>query len=455
MARLLVVDDERTAAQTLSSLFRRSGHETRTTLDGRAALAELEREPADVVVTDVRMPEMDGMELLAAVRARWPETAVLMITAHGSVELAVEAMRQGAVDFLTKPLDVAELRLKVDKALRQQAMAREVALLHARLADYEAHGAPGGIVGRSETMVRVFDDLAHVAPTQSSVLVLGESGTGKGLLARAIHDASPRKDGPFVQVHCAAYAAGVLESELFGHERGAFTGALARKLGRFELAAGGTFFLDEVGDISLATQVKLLRVLQEHRFERVGGTREIETDIRVVAATHRDLSHAIREGGFREDLYYRLCVFTIELPPLRERAQDIPLLVEAFVERESRRLGRTIGAPDASALGALKAWHWPGNIRELRNVIERAAVLAGCEAIRLEHLPDALRGPGRAATIIPPEGVDFDVALADFERKLVLQAYEQSGRVKAKAARLLGIDRNRLRYKLEKLGIED
>ena len=301
----------------------------------------------------------------------------------------------------------------------------------------------------------VMAEIDQVAPSDASVLLVGESGTGKGLLARAIHDASPRKDGPFVQVHCAAYAAGVLESELFGHERGAFTGALARKLGRFELAAGGTFFLDEVGDISLATQVKLLRVLQEHRFERVGGTREIETDIRVVAATHRDLSHAIREGGFREDLYYRLCVFTIELPPLRERAQDIPLLVEAFVERESRRLGRTIGAPDASALGALKAWHWPGNIRELRNVIERAAVLAGCEAIRLEHLPDALRGPGRAATIIPPEGVDFDVALADFERKLVLQAYEQSGRVKAKAARLLGIDRNRLRYKLEKLGIED
>ena len=454
MARLLVVDDERAAAQTLAALFRRSGYETRTAHDGAEALAALEQAPADVVVTDLRMPEMDGMELLAAIRTRWPDVAVLVITAHGSVQTAVDAMRHGALDFVTKPLDIGALRIKVERALATRATEREVARLHARLADYEAHGAAGGIVGRSAAMRAIFDDVARVAPTDSSVLVLGESGTGKELLARAIHDGSARADGPFVQVHCAAYAPGVLESELFGHERGAFTGAATRKLGRFELAAGGTFFLDEVGDIPLSIQVKLLRVLQSRRFERVGGTRALDADIRVVAATHRDLATALQAGTFREDLYYRLNVFTIELPPLRHRTEDIPLLVQAFVERESRRLGRTVGAPDAAAMGVLRAWRWPGNIRELRNVIERAAVLAGPDGIRVEHLPAALAGPSHAAPPLPADGVDFDAALADFERRLLLQAYEQAGGVKAQAARLLGIDRNRLRYKLEKLGIE-
>ncbi len=455
MARLLIVDDERTAALTLASLFKRSGHETRTAYDGVEALAALEQAPVDVLITDLKMPNLDGMGLLAAVKQRWPDTAVLVVTAFGSVDTAVEAMRLGAIDFATKPVNVEALRLKVDKAVQQSEMAREVARLNARLADYEAHGAPGGIVGRSAALQKVFGALGKVAPTDSSVLILGESGTGKELLARAIHERSARASGPFVQVHCAAYAEGVLESELFGHERGAFTGAAARKLGRFELASGGTFFLDEVGDIPLPTQIKLLRVLEERRFERVGGTREVEVDIRLVAATHRRLTEAIAAGRFREDLYYRLNGFTIELPPLRERADDIPLLVEAFVERESRRLGRSIGAPDAAAMAALQGWRWPGNIRELRNVIERAAVLAGPEGIRAEHLPETLGAPQRAPAAIPEEGLDFDVALANFERGLILQAYEQAGRVKAKAARLLGIDRNRLRYKLEKLGIED
>jgi len=339
--------------------------------------------------------------------------------------------------------------------LTQREMAQQVERLKRALADYEAKPGPAGIVGSSEAMRRVLEAAAQVAPTDANVLILGESGTGKELLARAIHEQSARADGPFVQVHCAAYAEGVLESELFGHERGAFTGATARKLGRFELASGGTFFLDEVGDIPLSTQIKLLRVLQERRFERVGGTQQIEVDIRVVAATHQDLPAAIGAGTFREDLFYRLDVFSLELPPLRSRRDDIPALVRAFVGRESRRLGRAVAGPDDAASATLRRWDWPGNVRELQNVIQRAAILCGDGPITPAHLPAALRERTVAVAPIPPGGLDFDAAITDFERRLVLQAYRQAGGVKAKAARLLGIDRNRLRYKLEKLGIGD
>ena len=456
MARLLFVDDDRTAATTLCALFRRRGHETRAAHGASEALAMLAETPAELVVTDLRMPGMDGLGLLRELHRRWPETAVIVATAFGSVEAAVEAMQLGAFDFVTKPLNMDELGLKVQRALGGQALERQVERLNARLASYEAERPGlGSILGQSPAMARVFDAIEKVAPTDATVLVLGESGTGKELVARAIHQRSKRADGPFVQTHAAAYAEGVLESELFGHERGAFTGAAARKLGRFELADGGTLFLDEVGDVPPSTQVKLLRALQERRFERVGGTSEVPVDIRVVAATNRDLGALIGAGTFREDLYYRLKVFTIEMPPLRARAGDLPLLATAFVETLGRGLGRPAAGFAPGVMDALAAYRWPGNVRELRNVLERAVILADGGLVELEHLPDGAR-PAAAAVVALPEGeVDFDAEMSRFERRLILHAYERAGGVKAQAARLLGIDRNRLRYKLEKLGIGD
>jgi two-component system response regulator HydG len=384
---------------------------------------------------------------------------VIVITAHGSVEAAVEAMRAGAFDFVTKPIDPEELLVKLDKALAQRRLSRDLERMSARLDTYEADDARrqglDEMVGRSEPMRRIYGIIEKVAPSDSTVLVLGESGTGKELVARAIHRLSARARGPFVGVHCTAYAEGVLESELFGHERNAFTGAAERRIGRFELADGGSLFLDEVGDIPPAVQTKLLRVLQERELERVGGTQTVRVDIRIISATNRNLEAAIGAGLFREDLFYRLNVMTIELPPLRERRDDIPLLVEAFVRRESGRLGREVLGPTPRALEAMEGYNWPGNVRELRNVIERAAVLAGSEPIDLAHLPPMLAPSPSSYVPLPEHAVDFDQEVERYERRLILHAYEKAGRVKAKAAKMLGIDRNRFRYKLEKLGIED
>jgi len=459
MASFLIVDDDRTAANTLCALVRRRGHEALPAYDGAQALGVLESRPVDVVVTDLRMPNLDGMRLLQTARARWPDVVVIVVTAFGSVEAAVEAMKLGAFDFVTKPLDVDELHVKLEKAVTQRQMALKIERMSARIESLEAEeryrGGMGEIVGASAAMQGVFETIDKVAPTDSSVLLLGETGTGKGLVARAIHQRSTRSGGPLVQMHCAAYAEGVVESEMFGHERGAFTGAVARKIGRFEMADGGTLFLDEVGDIPPGAQTKLLRVVQEREFERVGGTKTIRVDFRLVCATNRDLEAAIGKGTFREDLFYRLNVFTIRLPPLRERKEDIPRLVEVFLRRESRRLGHALRMLEARALEALMAYDWPGNVRELHNVIERAAVLAGTRAIDPSHLPPMMAGP-RTAYVTPPEDeVDFVREMEDFERRLIRHAYERSGHVKAKAAKMLGIDRNRFRYKLKKLGIED
>ncbi len=458
MANILIVDDNRTTTETLCALVNRWNHTSAAAYDGVQALSVLEEETVDLLVTDLRMPNLDGMELLRTVRSRWPEVIVIVVTAFGSVETAVEAMKLGAFDFLTKPYDDKELRVKFERAAAQRELVLELERMNARIASFEDESNPlgmGEIVGNSQAINQVFDDIRKVAPTDSTVLIHGESGTGKELVARAIHRESPRSDDAFVAANCAAYAEGVLESELFGHERGAFTGAVSRKLGRLELADKGTLFLDEVGEIPPDIQVKLLRVLQEREFERVGGTKTLRLDSRIIAATNRDLAVAVKEGQIREDLYYRLNVISISLPPLRARMEDVPALVETFCRFQSARLKRNISGLSQRAMEIIMGYDWPGNIRELQNVIERAAILSETDEIGDAALPVSL-DTGRQTNLSMPEGdVDFDREMDDYERRLILHAFEKSDKVKARTAKMLGIDRNRLRYILKKYGIED
>ncbi len=461
MARILIADDNRTTTTTLATLVERWGHAPLTAFDGREALDIFESMTVDVLVTDLKMPELDGMQLLEQIHQRWPETVVIVVTAFGTIESAVEAMRLGAFDYLTKPYDHDELRAKMEKAVEQQRLLLQLERMNARLAEFEKDtGGFDEIVGTSDVMQKVYDQIDKVAETDSTVLILGESGTGKELVARAIHRHSPRAETGFVAVHCAAYAESLLESELFGHEKGAFTGATSRKIGRLELADGGTLLLDEIGDISSAIQVKLLRVLQEREFERVGSTQTIGFDSRIIAATNRDLEQAISTGDFRQDLYYRLNVFTLQLPSLRERRQDIPTLVGVFLDQQARKRGRDGFDMRPAALAALGQYDWPGNVRELQNVIERATILASDGIVDVEHLPVGVAAGSSSLgddlqIALPQEDVDFDDELERFERRLILHTYERCDRVKAQAARALGIDRNRLRYKMRKYGIDD
>ena len=459
MATILIADDNRTTTETLCTLVERRGHTPFAAFDGAQALTILESEAIDVLLTDLRMPHVDGMQLLQTVKERWPEVIVIVVTAYGSIQTAVEAMQLGAFDFLSKPYDNQELQVKFDKAVAQKAIVLKLEHMNARIASYEDDARQqfglDDMVGSSAAMQRVFEDVRKVAPTDSTVLILGESGTGKELVARAIHRQSSRREMAFVAAHCPAYAEGVLESELFGHEKGAFTGAVNRKIGRLELADKGTLFLDEIGDISPAVQVKLLRVLQEREFERVGGTKTLRTENRTVAATNRNLDKAIEQGEFREDLFYRLNVFAITVPPLRERKEDIPALVEAFCRHQAERLQRPISGLSKRALEAMMAYDWPGNVRELQNVIERAAIVTDTGEISIEHLPPMMESARPSHISLPEEDVDFDEEMERFERHLILHAYEKSDRVKARTAKMLGIDRNRLRYKLKKYGIDD
>ena len=459
MTQILIADDNRTTSQTLCTLVERWGYRAFAAFDGRQALSILEAETIDVLLTDLRMPHLDGMELLQLVRERWPEVIVIVVTAYGSIQTAVEAMQLGAFDFLTKPYENKELRVKFERCVAQRDMVLKLERMNARIASFEDEAQErlgmGDIVGSSPTLQSVFQDIRKVASTDSTVLLLGESGTGKELVARAIHAQSPRQDQAFVASHCAAYSEGVLESELFGHEKGAFTGAVSRKIGRVEMADRGTLFLDEIGDISPGIQVKLLRVLQEREFERVGGTQTLSFDSRIIAATNQDLEAAIKRGAFREDLFYRLNVFSITLPPLRERKEDIPALVETFCQHQTQRLNRPVSSLTQRALEVMMAYEWPGNVRELQNVIERAAILAEGEEIDVKHLPLSMDSSRPAHVTLPEEDVDFDEEMEKFERQLILHAYENSNRVKARTAKMLGIDRNRLRYKLKKYGIDD
>ena len=456
MAQVMVVDDHQATADGLAEIISRMSHEVRTFYDSGPALAALDETQFDLVVTDLRLPGASGLDILSHAMDRNPDSVVMVITAYGSIEKAVEAMRKGAFDFVAKPFTYAEMKVKLEKALAQVAVKREMTRIQASLDTLQADETRrynfNEIIGHSASMQRVFDTIRKVAASDAAVLILGESGTGKELVARAIHFNSPRKDGPFTRAHCAAYAEGVLESELFGHEKGSFTGAMARKIGRFEQAHRGTLFLDEIGDISQNIQVKLLRFLQEKEFERVGGNLTIGVDVRILSATNQDLKEAIARKDFREDLYYRLNVISILMPPLRERPDDIPLLVEHFLRQFAGRGPKKHISAETMLL--LTGYHWPGNIRELQNVIERACVLAHGGEIRVENLPHDLTG----ATQAPPRlagPVDFDSEIEKFEKTLILGALTETSYVKARAAALLGIDRNRLRYKMERYGIED
>jgi two-component system response regulator HydG len=437
-ARLLVVDDEPPHRDSLRRIFERAGYDVLVAEDGAAALALLREQPVQLILTDLVMPRMDGLELLEAARTVQPEAELVVMTAYGTVENAVDAMRRGAYDFIAKPIRRGEVLACVERVLEKQRLVSENRQLKAQLA--EGRG-PQGLIGGSPAMQALVDTVRQVAPSSATILLQGESGTGKEVLAKSIHHLSPRSDGPFVAVNCAALPESILEAELFGAEKGAFTGSVERRQGRFERADGGTLLLDEVGDIPPAMQVKLLRVLQEGEIERLGGTEPVKVDVRVVAATHVDLRELVDQGGFREDLYYRLDVIRLDVPPLRQREGDIPLLAAHFLKKFAEKHAKGISAIEPSALEALASWDFPGNVRELENAIERAVVLCRGEALALSDLPDALREqqPGRKST--EREIIHFRVgqSMAQLEQAAIDATLRHTEGDKKLAARLLGI----------------
>lgn len=465
--QILIIDDNDTMREGLELLLRRREHTTLSAVGGREGLRLLHDEGAELVITDLKMARVDGMKVLEEVKKSSPDTEVLVITGHGTVEKAVQAMKLGACDFITKPFSSEEFGIKVDRILRerrarvelqQENLALRVKNTYLRSqADEEAHVPYGEMVGDSEGIAKVKRFVARVARSDSTVMVYGESGTGKELVARAIHARSERHDGPFIRVNCGAMPEGLLNSELFGHERGAFTGAARQRRGRFELADGGTLFLDEISTISPATQVLLLRVLQERELERVGGEETIAVDVRIVAATNTPAEELLAGGKFREDLFYRLHVVPVVVPPLRERREDIRVLAEHFVAKLRARTRSPVDAVHPDAMQRLCDYDWPGNVRELENVIERALVLAEGNTLGENDLPFLanIGNGGAGESIIGGlgEGVDLGRAVDEMEARLIRQALEQAGGVKAKAARLLNVKKGTLQYKIEKHGI--
>ena len=454
-ARILVVDDERSMQEFLELFFRGEGYEVTTAGDVESALLHLEGDEFDVVITDIQLPGGSGLDILCAVQDGSPESVVIMITAFASTETAIAAMKQGAYDYITKPFKVDEIRIVVEKALEKKLLSMENRRLRSALRSQSRNRS---IIGNSSAIRRVYDLIDQVSATKANVLISGESGTGKEMVARAIHEGGNRKERPFVAVNCAAIPENLLESELFGHVKGAFTGAVQNKPGLFEAADTGTVFLDEVAELPLALQVKPLRVIQEKTIRRVGGTSDRRVDIRIVAATNRQLLEEVGAGRFREDLFYRLNVIEIPLPPLRDRTDDIPLLVNHFIEKYSRDLEKEVSEVSPKAMERILAYRFPGNVRELENVIERAAALSRDPVIQVDSLPPSLLHPSERGTPsrIPPEGIDLDAMLERYERGLLLEALAgPAGGVKKRAAQLLGISFRSLRYRLEKLGVED
>ena len=447
--RIVVVDDEPAQRELIGGFLTKQGHEVLLAANGAEALIHVRSRRVDLVLSDCRMPAMSGPELLSGIKAVNPEIPLVLMTAYGTVETAVQAMKDGAADYLAKPLDLEELLVRVARVTEQSRLRSEVRDLQRQLV--ERHRLEG-IVGESGRMQEVLALAKRVAPSGATVLIRGESGTGKELIARAIHFNSPRANGPLVSLNCAALPEQLLESELFGHEKGAFTGAVAQRKGRFEQADGGSIFLDEIGDLSPTLQVKLLRVLQEREFERVGGNKTINADVRVMAATHRDLERAMREGTFREDLYYRLNVVTIQIPPLRERREDIPLLLDHFLRKFAEKNRRDVTGLTAAARDALLKYDYPGNVRELENIVERAVLLCRGRVIDAEDLPAPARPGQRSAAEPLPK--DLPGVLADIERQAIESALERTGGIQTQAAESLGISERVLRYKMRKYGLE-
>jgi DNA-binding NtrC family response regulator len=448
-AHLLVVDDEVNIRSALVTLLTKQGHDVRGVGTAEDALAQLESHPAELVITDLRMPGLSGIEFIRRLKAAWPDTEVVVMTAYGSIDTAVEAMRSGAYDYLTKPIDRERLPLVVAKALERRALASENRQLRDRL---ETRARFDQMVGESEPMQRVYSLVDMVADSAVTVLLTGESGTGKELVARAIHHRSARANGPFVTLNCGALPENLFESELFGYEKGAFTGAMTTKAGRFELAHGGTLLLDEVGELTLKSQVDFLRVLETKEFRRLGGTRVIAVDARIIAATNRNLEEAVKQGEFREDLYYRLNVVPIRLPPLRERGDDIPLLAERFLREFAVQHHREPKEISREAMRLLRLYAWPGNIRQLRNLMERLVITVKDAAIQPEHLPEEIQASKEDAHTMV---VALGSSLKDIERETIRRTLAEVTNHREKAAKLLGISLRALQYKIKEYGIRE
>ncbi|UCF31864.1 MAG: sigma-54-dependent Fis family transcriptional regulator [bacterium] len=449
--KILIVDDEPGMRSLLTRVMEKEGYSAAAVSAGEEAMGLLEAEDWQLVIADIDMPGMDGIELLKRIRSERADTPVIMITAYATVETAVEAMKLGALDYITKPFQVDELKIVVGKVFERQRLISEKRIL---LDEIRNRYDTRGIVGVSRRMKDVMDLALSVAPSRASVLLEGESGTGKELVARAIHDNSERCDRPFVVVNCGALAEGVLESELFGHERGAFSGAIATRKGRFELADRGTLFIDEVGELNLTAQVKLLRFLQEHEFERVGGTRVLKSDARIIAATNRDLKAMVREGKFREDLFYRLNVVHIRIPPLRDRMEDVEPLADFFLDKYASQMNKKLRGIAREVVVALRAYEWEGNVRELENVIERAVVLCKSDTVTLRDLPEELRGEGGEEYLSDGDRTLTEI-VESFERQILVRALEKNRGSQTKTAGELGIKRTTLRYKMDKYGMLD
>lgn len=460
-ARILVVDDEEGMREFLGILLQKEGYQVETAQSGEEALARLGKERFDLVITDLKMPRMSGIDVLNKIKERDPDVGVVLITAYASTETAVDAMKGGAFDYIAKPFDVEEMKEVVRGALKKRL---KEGAAKPKPAASGGRSRFGEILGFSPAMQRIFELIPRVAPTPTNVLITGESGTGKELVALAIHDHSRRKDGPVVTINCGGIPENLLESELFGYQKGAFTGATSNKPGLLELAQGGTVFLDEVGELPSHLQVKLLRVVQERTFQRIGGTEPIHVDVRFICATNKNLEEEVIQGRFREDLYYRINVVHIHVPPLRERKEDIPLLAEHFLEKYAREMGKDVEGLSSYALEVLKSYHFPGNVRELENIIQRGVALEQTKLI----LPDSLKlasfkkkgAEGEPSREKPKEemlgnGFNLEDWLQEQERAFILKALERAGGVKTEAAKLLGISFRSLRYRLEKLGMEN
>jgi two-component system response regulator HydG len=456
MAVILIVDDNETVREGLSHVAKKLGHLPITAPSGHAGVAAFKARRADFVITDLKMEGGTGVDVLKGIAALDPDVPIMIVTGFGTVETAVEAMKLGAFDFVTKPIQPEVVRLKIERALEVCAIRRgrrKADALSDALAADAASKFPD-LVGTGEKMSAVRRTVEKIAASDTTVFIAGESGTGKELIARAIHRLGKRANGPFIKVNCGALTETLLESELFGHEKGAFTGAIKQKLGRFELADGGTLFLDEVGDVPPAMQVKLLRALQEQEFERVGGEHPIKVDVRVLSATNKDLEAEVAAGRFRQDLFFRLHVLPVKLPPLRERREDIPLLCAHFVQKLGPKTNPRVTAVGDAALGRIMAYQWPGNVRELENAIEQALVFAEGDEIAPAALPQFLQGGAEDDKLDVPRELSLPEILDDLERQLILKAYAKAGRVKTETARLLGIKTSALYYKLEKYGID-
>ncbi len=454
--RILVADDEQSMREFLDIMLKKEGYKVSLASNGEEVLKLIDKDLFDLILLDIRMPRLDGIGVLKKIKTASPETIVIMITAYASADTAIKAMKEGAYDYITKPFKVDEIKLIIKNALEKKNLQKENLLLKQVVRDRYRFGS---IIGQSSKMLALYDLLEKIAPTKTNILITGESGTGKELAAKAVHYNSSRKDKPFVTLNCGAIPESLIESELFGHMKGAFTDAITTKKGLFEMADEGTIFLDEISELPLLMQVKLLRVLQDKEFKRVGGTEDIRVDVRIISATNKDLEETVKEKRFREDLFYRLNVIQVKMPPLRDRKEDIPILVAHFLKKYSEELNKNILKVSPEALTMLLNYEYPGNVRELQNIIERAVALGNGNELTPQHLSsyldEQIQGKRSAIDLdIPPDGIDLEKVIEEIERALLLKALDRTKGIKKKAAELLRINFRSMRYRLEKYGLD-